>query len=135
MQQTEQGRARRPDEAAKQQKQQQARSRPDSAQQLLTLAVQSLQAGMPLERLPAPLILALSGQIGNSALLELMAGQGRGPDTARTYPPAQPVLCRALPVQTGEPAAADAPAWSEMPAVQAAPAAPAALGGAAFAGG
>lgn len=135
MQQTEQDRVRRPEPSAKQHERQNDRPRPDADARLLTLAVQSLAAGLPVQSLPAPLALALAGQIGNSALLELVDGQSRGPDTVSLYPPPQPTGCAPLDVQTAAPDMAAPPDWAALPAAQTAPAPPAALGGEALAGG
>lgn len=138
MQQTEQGQVRTAEPAREQERLHRPALRQDDSRQTLAHALQAVQAGIPLTRLPASMVLALSAQIGNSALLDLMAQQGRGPDTVTAHPPQQavrtePVQITAAPVQTAAP-----PPWAAMPAAQTAPASPSGLmtqGGVPYAGG
>lgn len=137
MQQTEQNRAKAV-EPARQQKEQQAHPLPDYAPAMaLTLALQAVQAGIPLTQMPASMVLALSAEIGNSALLDLMAQQGNSLELITAVPP--PLTARTEPftVTAAPLAALSPPDWAGMPPVQAAPASPSglAMGGALFAGG
>ena len=130
MQQTEQNRAKAV-EPTRQQKEQQSHAWPERGQAMaLTLALQAVQAGIPLTQMPASMVLALSAEIGNSALLDWMARQGDSLEliTARIAP----FTITAAPL-----AALSPPDWAGMPPVQAAPASPSglAMGGALFAGG
>lgn len=137
MQQTEQNRAKAV-EPARQQKEQQSHAWPEHSQAMaLTLALQAVQAGIPLTQMPASMVLALSAEIGNSALLDLMAQQGNSLELITAVPP--PLAARTEPFTiTATPLAAlSSPNWAGMPPVQAAPASPSglAMGGALFAGG
>lgn len=93
---------------------------------------------MPLTRLPAAMVLALSAQMGNSALLALLAGQDRRIEPVTALPPPDAVRTAPKDIKTASAAASAPPDWAALPAVQAAPAAPDGLagqGGVSFAGG
>ena len=105
---------------------------------MLLLALRAVQAGVPLTSLPAAMVLALSAQLGNSALLDMMAQQGKQIETVTALPPPDAVRTAPKDIAAAPAAAADPPDWAAMPAVQAAPASPAGLaaqGGAPYAGG
>lgn len=139
MQQTEQNAARTPAHRPLQaQEDKQRRGAAQNEQHTLRLALQAVQAGVTLTRLPAAMVLALSAQLGNSALLDLMAQQGKQIETVTALPPPDAVRTAPKDIAAAPAAAADPPGWAAMPAVQAAPASPAGLaaqGGAPYAGG
>ena len=135
MQQTEQNAARTPAHRPLQaQEDKQRRSAAQNEQHTLRLALQAVQAGVPLTRLPAAMVLALSAQMGNSALLDLLAGQDRRIEPVTALPPPDAVRTAPKDIKT----APAPPDWAALPAVQAAPAASDGLagqGGVPFAGG
>ena len=116
----------------------QRRRAAQSEQQTLRIALEAVQAGVPLTRLPAAMVLALSAQLGNSALLALLAGQDRRIEPVTALPPPDAVRTAPKDIKTAPAAASAPPDWAALPAVQAAPAAPDGLagqGGVSFAGG
>src|SRR5699024_11942737 len=120
------------------QEQKEARQQKTESGQQMLLALRAVQAGVPLTSLPAAMVLALSAQLGNSALLDLMAQQGKQIETVTALPPPDAVRTAPKDIAAAPAAAADPPDWAAMPAVQAAPASPAGLaaqGGAPYAGG
>lgn len=139
MQQTEQNAARTPAHRPLQaQEDKQRRGAAQNEQHTLRLALQAVQAGVPLTRLPAAMVLALSAQMGNSALLDLLAGQDRRIEPVTALPPPDAVRTAPKDIKTAPAAASAPPDWAALPAVQAAPAAPDGLagqGGVPFAGG
>lgn len=138
MQQTEQSRAMQSQPARKEEKTAHRQFDRTGAPQTLLLALQAVQAGVPLTRLPASMLLALSAQLGNSALLDLMAQQGRGPETITSLPPPRAVETRPMDITTAPVPVVSPPDWAAMPAAQTAPASPAGLamqGGVSLAGG
>lgn len=137
MQQTEQSVAKTSELHPKQEQKDARQQKTESGQQML-LALRAVQAGVPLTSLPAAMVLALSAQLGNSALLDLMAQQGKQIETVTALPPPDAVRTAPKDIAAAPAAAADPPDWAAMPAVQAAPASPAGLaaqGGAPYAGG
>ena len=88
----------------------------------MLLALRAVQAGVPLTSLPAAMVLALSAQLGNSALLDLMAQQGKQIEIVTALPPPDAVRTAPKDIAAAPAAAADPPGWAAMPAVQAAPA-------------
>ena len=137
MQQTEQSVAKTSELHPKQEQKDARQQKTESGQQML-LALRAMQAGVPLTSLPAAMVLALSAQLGNSALLDLMAQQGKQIETVTALPPPDAVRTAPKDIAAAPAAAADPPGWAAMPAVQAAPASPAGLaaqGGAPYAGG
>ena len=137
MQQTEQSVAK-TSELHSKQEQKEARQQKTETGQQMVLALRAVQAGVPLTSLPAAMVLALSAQLGNSALLDLMAQQGKQIETVTALPPPDAVRTAPKDIAAAPAAAADPPGWAAMPAVQAAPASPAGLaaqGGAPYAGG
>lgn len=137
MQQTEQSVAKTSELHPKQEQKDARQQKTESGQQML-LALRAVQAGVPLTSLPAAMVLALSAQLGNSALLDLMAQQGKQIETVTALPPPGAVQTAPKDIAAAPAAAADPPDWAAMPAVQAAPASPAGLaaqGGAPYAGG
>lgn len=137
MQQTEQSVAKTSELHSKQEQKDAQQQKTESGQQML-LALRAMQAGVPLTSLPAAMVLALSAQLGNSALLDLMAQQGKQIETVTALPPPDAVRTAPKDIAAAPAAAADPPDWAAMPAVQAAPASPAGLaaqGGAPYAGG
>lgn len=137
MQQTEQSVAKTSELHPKQEQKDARQQKTESGQQML-LALRAVQAGVPLTSLPAAMVLALSAQLGNSALLDLMAQQGKQIETVTALPPPGAVQTVPKDIAAAPAAAADPPGWAAMPAVQAAPASPAGLaaqGGAPYAGG
>lgn len=137
MQQTEQSVAKTSELHPKQEQKDARQQKTESGQQML-LALRAMQAGVPLTSLPAAMVLALSAQLGNSALLDLMAQQGKQIETVTALPPPDAVRTAPKDIAAAPAAAADPPDWAAMPAVQAAPASPAGLaaqGGAPYAGG
>ena len=137
MQQTEQSVAKTSELHPKQEQKDARQQKTESGQQML-LALRAMQAGVPLTSLPAAMVLALSAQLGNSALLDLMAQQGKQIETVTALPPPGAVQTAPKDIAAAPAAAADPPDWAAMPAVQAAPASPAGLaaqGGAPYAGG
>ena len=137
MQQTEQSVAKTSELHPKQEQKDARQQKTESGQQML-LALRAVQAGVPLTSLPAAMVLALSAQLGNSALLDLMAQQGKQIETVTALPPPDAVRTAPKDSAAAPAAAADPPGWAAMPAVQAAPASPAGLaaqGGAPYAGG
>ena len=137
MQQTEQSVAKTSELHSKQEQKEARQQKTESGQQML-LALRAVQAGVPLTSLPAAMVLALSAQLGNSALLDLMAQQGKQIETVTALPPPDAVRTAPKDIAAAPAAAADPPGWAAMPAVQAAPASPAGLaaqGGASYAGG
>lgn len=137
MQQTEQSVAKTSELHPKQEQKDARQQKTESGQQML-LALRAVQAGVPLTSLPAAMVLALSAQLGNSALLDLMAQQGKQIETVTALPPPDAVRTAPKDIAAAPAAAADPPGWAAMPAVQAAPASPAGLaaqGGAPYAGG
>lgn len=137
MQQTEQSVAKTSELHSKQEQKEARQQKTESGQQML-LALRAVQAGVPLTSLPAAMVLALSAQLGNSALLDLMAQQGKQIETVTALPPPGAVQTAPKDIAAAPAAAADPPDWAAMPAVQAAPASPAGLaaqGGAPYAGG
>ena len=138
MQQTEQSVAKTSELQPKQEQKDARQQKTESGQQMLLLALRAVQAGVPLTSLPAAMVLALSAQLGNSALLDLMAQQGKQIETVTALPPPDAVRTAPKDIAAAPAAAADPPGWAAMPAVQAAPASPAGLaaqGGAPYAGG
>ena len=138
MQQTEQSVAKTSELHPKQEQKDARQQKTESGQQTLLLALRAMQAGVPLTSLPAAMVLALSAQLGNSALLDLMAQQGKQIETVTALPPPGAVQTVPKDIAAAPAAAADPPGWAAMPAVQAAPASPAGLaaqGGAPYAGG
>lgn len=137
MQQTEQSVAKTSELHPKQEQKDARQQKTESGQQML-LALRAVQAGVPLTSLPAAMVLAFSAQLGNSALLDLMAQQGKQIETVTALPPPDAVRTAPKDIAAAPAAAADPPDWAAMPAVQAAPASPAGLaaqGGAPYAGG
>lgn len=137
MQQTEQSVAKTSELHSKQEQKEARQQKTESGQQML-LALRAVQAGVPLTSLPAAMVLALSAQLGNSALLDLMAQQGKQIEIVTALPPPDAVRTAPKDIAAAPAAAADPPGWAAMPAVQAAPASPAGLaaqGGAPYAGG
>ena len=137
MQQTEQSVAKTSELHPKQEQKDARQQKTESGPQML-LALRAVQAGVPLTRLPAAMVLALSAQLVNSALLDLMAQQGKQIETVTALPPPGAVQTAPKDIAAAPAAAADPPDWAAMPAVQAAPASPAGLaaqGGAPYAGG
>ena len=137
MQQTEQSVAKTSELHSKQEQKDAQQQKTESGQQML-LALRAVQAGVPLTSLPAAMVLALSAQLGNSALLDLMAQQGKQIETVTALPPPDAVRTAPKDIAAAPAAATDPPDWAAMPAVQAAPASPAGLaaqGGAPYAGG
>ena len=137
MQQTEQSVAKTSELHPKLEQKDARQQKTESGQQML-LALRAVQAGVPLTSLPAAMVLALSAQLGNSALLDLMAQQGKQIETVTALPPPDAVRTAPKDIAAAPAAAADPPGWAAMPAVQAAPASPAGLaaqGGAPYAGG
>lgn len=137
MQQTEQSVAKTSELHPKQEQKDARQQKTESGQQML-LALRAVQAGVPLTSLPAAMVLALSAQLGNSALLDLMAQQGKQIETVTALPPPGAVQTAPKDIAAAPAAATDPPDWAAMPAVQAAPASPAGLaaqGGAPYAGG
>ena len=137
MQQTEQSVAKTSELHSKQEQKEARQQKTESGQQML-LALRAVQAGVPLTSLPAAMVLALSAQLGNSALLDLMAQQGKQIEIVTALPPPDAVRTAPKDIAAAPAAAADPPGWAAMPAVQAAPASPAGLaaqGGASYAGG
>lgn len=137
MQQTEQSVAKTSELHPKQEQKDARQQKTESGQQML-LALRAVQAGVPLTSLPAAMVLALSAQLGNSALLDLMAQQGKQIETVTALPPPDAVRTAPKDIAAAPAAAADPPDWAAMPAVQAEPASPAGLaaqGGAPYAGG
>ena len=126
MQQIEQGRDRVVRPAERDAQTQNQRFQPDSGP-ILTAALQAVQAGVPLQSLPAPVVLALSASVGNSGLLDLLALQSNRRETA-TAPMEQPSV-QTEPFQVGPvpQETVSPPAWTAFPAAQAAPASPAGL--------
>ena len=138
MQQTEQSRAKQSQPARKEEKTAHRQFDRTGAPQTLLLALQAVQAGVPLTRLPASMLLALSAQLGNSALLDLMAQQGRGPETITALPPPRAVETRPMDITAAPVPVVSPPDWAAMPAAQTASASPAGLamqGGVSLAGG
>lgn len=137
MLQNDQSRAKAPERAEKKEPLQHRKSLRAGASQELTLALQAVQAGVPLVRLPPAQILALSARIGNSALLSLMTQQSRHlPSDPVTLPQGE-VQTEPLAVTISPLDAAAPPDWAALPAVQAEPADAAgwnAQGGVSFAG-
>lgn len=135
MQQNEQNAARTSAHHSQQVREDKQRRRAaQSEQQALRIALEAVQAGVPLTRLPAAMVLALSAQMGNSALLALLAGQDRRIEPVTALPPPDAVRTAPKDIKT----ASAPPDWAALPAVQAAPAAPDGLagqGGVSFAGG
>mgnify|MGYP005774551331 CR=1 FL=1 len=137
MQQTEQSVAKTSELHPKQEQKDARQQKTESGQQML-LALRAVQAGVPLTSLPAAMVVALSAQLGNSALLDLMAQQGKQIETVTALPPPDAVRTAPKDIAAAPAAATDPPDWAAMPAVQAAPASPAGLaaqGGAPYAGG
>ena len=137
MQQTAQSVAKTSELHSKQEQKEARQQKTESGQQML-LALRAEQAGVPLTSLPAAMVLALSAQLGNRALLDRMAQQGKQIETGTALPPPDAVRTAPKDIAAAPAAAADPPDWAAMPAVQAAPASPAGLaaqGGAPYAGG
>ena len=140
VQQTEQSIAKTSEQQTKQERNASRQQMQESGQQTLLLALRAVQAGVPPTRLPAAMVLALSAQLGNSALLDLMAQKGKQIETVTALPPQDAVRTEPKDIAraAAPAAAADPPNWAAMPAVQAAPASPAGIaaqGGAPYAGG
>lgn len=137
MLQNDQSRAKVSERAVRKEQRQQHKTLRTGAPQALTLAIQAVQAGVPLTHLPPAQLLALSARIGNSALLALMAQQqGRNEFTPAVLPAGEaktePMTVAASPLD-----AAASPDWAALPALQTAPAEASGLntqGGVAFAG-
>ena len=137
MLQNDQSRAKAPERADKKQPLQHRKPLRAGVPQALTLAMQAVQAGVPLVQLPHAQLLALSARIGNSALIDLMAQQGRQLSFTPVTLPQGEVRTEPLAVTVSPPDMASPPDWAALPAVQAEPADAEgwnAQGGVAFAG-
>lgn len=76
-------------------------------------ALDALLAGAGLEQLPAEAVLALSGRIGNSTLLDLAARRQTGPRLAEGLPETQP-WTEPLSCSPGQPQLEAAPGFAGM---------------------
>lgn len=84
-------------------------------------ALQAVQAGVPLTQIPYDLVLTLSGQIGNQALLGWMAQRAGRVQTVSLMPPVHPVQTQPFSVHADVPEVLTPPEWTQMPALGTAP--------------
>lgn len=137
MLQNDQSRAKTPERTEKKEPLQHRNPLRAGVSQELALALQAVQAGISLVQLPPAQLLALSAHIGNSALVDLMAQQGRQLSFAPVTLPQGEARTEPLAVTVSPLDTASSPDWAALPAVQAEPANAAgwnAQGGVSFAG-
>lgn len=87
----------------------------------MACALQAVQAGVPLTQMPDDLVLMLSGQVGNQALLGWMAQHVGRMQAVSLLPPVYPVQTEPFCVHVDVPEVLTPPEWTQMPALGTAP--------------
>ncbi len=117
MRQTEQKKSSEHSEQDKQQNSFRNHTRGGIQDTTLTIAVQALQRGVPLESLPPGMVLELSSRIGNDALVSMLSRQTRNIENPDCTLPVGKTDAHAFEVTHTEVDEAAPPVWDSMPVI------------------